>query len=1452
VSSALDLFSDPTRAWFEAALGTPTDIQDKGWPAVARGAHTLMAAPTGSGKTLAAFLWAIDRLTLEETPPAAERCRVLYVSPLKALAVDIDRNLRAPLQGVAIEREARGLPAISLRAALRTGDTPANERRDLERHPPDILITTPESLFLLLTSAARRILKPIRWVIVDEIHAVAASKRGAHLALSLERLAELTASDPQRIGLSATVRPLDEVARFLGGDREVAVADAGRVRAVEVSVQVPVEDMADLASAAEPLQSGPAHALVAPPVPRKSIWPALQERLLELVREHRSTIVFVNSRRLAERLAARLNELAGEDLVRAHHGSIAREQRLEIEDALKRGSLRGLVATSSLELGIDMGAVDLVVQVEAPPSVASGLQRVGRAGHSVGEVSRGVVLPKFRGDLLEAAAVTQRMLRAEIEALRVPQNPIDVLAQQLVAMCALDERRVEDLARVVRRSYPFAHLGERAFQAVLDLLSGRYPSTEFAELRPRLTWDRVNGTLRGRPGAQRLAVTNAGTIPDRGLYTVNLLENGKRVGELDEEMVFESRVGETFVLGASTWRIADITQAQVLVTPAPGEPGKIAFWKGDAPARPAELGRSLGALVRELRGMSDGAAEEALQTRAGFDELAARNLVAFLRDQAEATGAVPDDRTIVIERFRDEVGDWRVCILTPYGSRVHAPWSLALRSRLADRLGIEVRTLHADDGIVLQLPDVDEPPELSELLLEAEEVDELVRAELPGSALFAAAFRESAARALLLPRNRPGRRNPLWQQRQKGSELLQAASRHPDFPILAEAYRECLNDYFDMPALKELLSGVRSQQVRVVTVDTERASPFAASLLFEYVGQYLYEGDQPLAERRAQALALDRELLQELLGEEELRELLDPDAMAELELELQALHPERFPRDADEAHDLLARLGDLGAAELEARGVAAEWLTELGSARRALRVRIGKVQRWIAVEDAALYRDALGVALPPGLPTELLGPAPAPLEQLLFRWARTHVPFHAGEPAARWGLPVARVDEALASLVAAGRLLAGEFRPGGRGREYAHPEVLRALRRRSLAALRREVEAVPPDTLGRFLPAWHGIGSTAPGLERLLEVVFQLQGLALPASVLERDVLSARVRDYAPRLLDELVSMGEVVWAGQGALGLSDGRVALYLRGELEKLLPEASAPPDSELHSRLRSHLLQRGASFFRELQQASGEKDPDAVLDALWDLVWAGEVTNDTYAPLRGLGPVRSRPRRPRLAGLIPPRAAGRWSLLGHAGASATERWHAEAGVLLQRHGVLTREAVLGEGRPGGFAQLYPVLRAMEEAGRVRRGYFIEGMGGSQFALPGAVDRLRTLREADGSVVCLAATDPAQPYGAALPWPEGGRMARQAGAFLVLEGGQLVCYLERGGRSLLSAGEIRVDHLRALAAAALRAGKLEIQQVDGRPVHETELAAGLREAGFGASPRGMVLYPKVAGASA
>src|SRR5579864_941278 len=1449
--SAIDLFSPAARAWFMGAFAGPTEVQERGWASVAAGEHTLMSAPTGSGKTLAAFLWCIDRLATQPLPPDAERCRVLYISPLKALTVDIERNLQAPLRGMTLHAERLAIDLSPLSIAVRTGDTPAGDRRQIQRHPPDILITTPESLFLLLTSAAREILASVRWVIVDEIHSMADTKRGAHLALSLERLSARTKLEPQRIGLSATQKPLTETAKFLGGtDRPVTIVDAGRVKTMEITVEVPVEDMADLERGVDSY-SGPAAVIGAESEgPRRSIWPAIHPRILELIKAHRSTIIFVNSRRLAERLAAHINELAGEELVRAHHGSIAREQRLLIEDALKAGRLPGLVATSSLELGIDMGAVDLVIQVESPTSVASGMQRIGRAGHSVGEPSKGTIFPKYRGDLLETAVVVDRMLRGEIETTRVPRNPLDVLAQQIVATAAMDEWSVGELSALVKRAYPFSDLGPRALESTLDMLSGRYPSDEFAELRPRIVWDRLEGKIRGRAGAQRLAVVSGGTIPDRGLFSVNLLDDGKKVGELDEEMVYEMRPGETFVLGATTWRVAEITPTQVQVTPAPGEPGRTAFWHGDSLGRPIEVGVALGRAIRELAEVDDDAAQARLRERANLDGRAADNLLNYLSDQQQATGSVPDDRTIVIERFRDQLGDWRLAVLTPFGARLHAPWALAARSRLQERLDLEVQMIYTDDGFALRLPEADRAPNVDDILLDPEEITEIVTSQLHGSALFASRFRENAARALLLPRRRPGERTPLWQQRQRSHDLLQVAGKHAEFPILIETYRECLSDVFDMEALRELMRAIRTREVRTVVVDTDKASPFASTLVFDYIGQFMYEGDAPLAERRAQALTLDRELLSELLGTEELRELLDPRAIDDLELQLQGLLKERWPRDVDEATDMLRRLGDLTTAEAEARGIRPEWLEELQSDRRAARVRIADETRWIAAEDAGRYRDALGVALPIGLPEAFLARTEDAVLSMLLRWARTHVPFFRTDPATRWQLPLPRVEQALNRLAARGDLVAGEFRPGHAGRAYCHPDVLRTLRRKSLAALRREVEPVPVETLARFLLAWQGVGSQSSGLDRLAEIIFQLQGCAIPASVLERDVLWARMREYKAQLLDQLISMGEVVWVSKGSLGAHDGRVALYLRTDAARLIRPPTDGPSGELHQRLREHLQRRGASFFRDLYYAAGAGDEDQVLDALWDLVWAGEVTNDTFLPVRMLGPRtrRTNPRRP-LMRLGPPASAGRWSLVSdllRPTASPTEFLHATAGALLQRYGVLTREAALAENVVGGFAALYPVLRAMEEAGKLRRGYFIDGLGGLQFALPGAVDRLRAARDDHGSVVALAATDPASPMGTSVPWPEHSRMTRAAGAYIVLEGGELRLYLERGGRSLLTVGDVDLAHLQALAAIAARSEKLEIQSINGGPVKGSGLEPLLREAGFGSTPKGVVLWPE------
>ncbi|MEV4710092.1 ATP-dependent helicase [Micromonospora sp. NPDC049374] len=1513
-AQVLSQFGPATREWFGAAFAAPTAAQAGAWNAVAAGRHALVVAPTGSGKTLAAFLWSLDRLS-RETAPAdpRQRCRVLYVSPLKALAVDVERNLRAPLTGIRQAATRLALPPPEITVGMRTGDTPADERRAFARTPPDILITTPESLFLLLTSAARDSLRGVETVIVDEVHAVAGTKRGAHLALSLERLDELLPAPAQRIGLSATVRPLDECARFLGGARPVEVVAPVTAKTIEVSVQVPVEDMTRLDEQATPEDdlAGPRTA---------SIWPAVEERVFALIRAHRSTIVFTNSRRSAERLCARLNELAADEtaaatppttgpvartpaemmaqaggvsgappvIARAHHGSVSREERRHIEEALKAGHLPAVVATSSLELGIDMGAVDLVVQIEAPPSVAAGLQRVGRAGHQVGAVSRGVVLPKHRGDLLSCAVVAERMGEAAIEELHHPRNPLDVLAQQVVAMVALDEWRVGDLATVVRRAAPFAELPDSALHAVLDMLSGRYPSTAFAELRPRLVWDRATDVLTGRPGAQRLAVTSGGTIPDRGLFGVFLAgaERAARVGELDEEMVYESRVGDVFLLGSSSWRIEEITPDRVLVSPAPGQAAKMPFWKGDQPGRPVELGRAIGARVRALLRQDTEQATAALRAT-GLDDWAAGNLLTYLHEQRAATRALPDDRTVVVERFRDELGDWRLAVHSILGARVNAPWALAIGRRLAERYGVDAQVMPADDGIVVRLPDTaDTPPGADVVAFDPEEIAQLVEEAVGTSALFAARFRECAARSLLLPRRDPRRRQPLWQQRQRAAQLLDVAREYADFPVTLEAARECLQDVFDLPALTEVMRDLAGRRVRLVEVESARPSPFARSLLFGYVGAFLYEGDAPLAERRAAALTLDSALLGELLGRVDLRELLDPAVLAETERQLRWLTAQRRTRDAEDVIELLRQLGDLSTAELAERGAPEAWLTDLAAARRVLRVRIAGQERWVGVEDAGRLRDALGVALPVGVAEAYLEPVADPLGDLVARYARTHTPFSAAGCAARFGLGVFVVEQTLRRLAASGRVVSGEFTPDTVGTQWCDAEVLRLLRRRSLAALRREIEPVPPQALATFLPRWQQVGSSARGVEAVAATVEQLQGASVPASALERLVLPARVADYSPAQLDELCASGEVLWAGAGAISGGDGWVSLAYADSAPLLLP----PPDETLartprHDAVLDALDDGQALFFRPLADRVGATDDAELTAVIWDLVWAGHLTNDTLAPLRAVlgagGAHRARPtaargryRRPGRVALPsrggPPTVAGRWSRLPERDTDPTRRAAALADVLLERHGVLTRGAVMAEQVAGGFAAVYPVLAALEERGAARRGYFVDGLGAAQFAVPGAVDRIRAGADPldggrrGGATVVLAATDPANPYGAALPWPEravdsgdatsppaaGHRAGRKAGALVVLVEGELALYVERGGRTLLSFTD-DVDALGAAGKALADAvhsgalGAISVERADGESVRSSPLRDALTAAGFRTTPRGLRLRP-------
>ncbi|WP_054815666.1 ATP-dependent helicase [Nocardia arizonensis] len=1551
-------FSRATREWFDGAFPAPTPAQLGAWQAIAAGEHTLVIAPTGSGKTLSAFLWAIDRLmNREPAPKDAERAgtTVLYVSPLKALAVDVERNLRAPLVGITQTAVRLGAPAPEVTVGVRSGDTSPADRRSMLRKPPDILITTPESLFLMLTSAARDTLANVGTVIVDEVHAIAGSKRGSHLALSLARLDLLTERPAQRVGLSATVRPPDEVGRFLVGSAPITIVAPPAPKTFDLSVRVPVADMTEIGDSDQP----------------GSIWPHVDEAIVDLVLEHRSSIVFANSRRLAERLTARLNETfaarvgdpvdtahgppaqlgpstevthgAEQLLARAHHGSVSKEQRALIEDDLKSGRLRCVVATSSLELGIDMGAVDLVVQVEAPPSVAGGLQRIGRAGHQVGEISKGVLFPKHRTDVIHCAVTAQRMLGGRIEEIRIPAHPLDILAQQTVAACALEPIDVDTWFDTVRGTGSYATLPRSAYESVLDLLAGRYPSDEFAELRPRVVWDRDAGTLAGRPGAQRLAVTSGGAIPDRGMFAVYMVgEKNSRVGELDEEMVYESRVGDVFALGATSWRIEEITFDRVMVTPAFGQPGRLPFWHGDGLGRPAELGAALGEFVRKSGegakaadrprpepispdGPVAGRVSEqllALAREAGLDDNATVNMAALLDEQRAATGHLPTDRTLVVERFRDELGDWRLVLHSPYGLPVHAPWALAVGARLRERFGVDVTPNASDDGIVVRLPDTtDDPPGADLFVFDPEDIDDIVTEQIGGSALFASRFRECAARALLLPRRDPGKRAPLWQQRQRSAQLLDVARKFPDFPILLETVRECLRDVYDLPSLRELLGRVAHRKLRVIEVETATPSPFANSLLFDYVGQFMYEGDSPLAERRAAALSLDSGLLAELLGRVELRELLDAAVLDQTERELQRLTPQRHARDAEGLADLLRLLGPLTADEARSRcdGVQTdhhEWFAELRTAKRALAVTFAGRTWWAAIEDAARLRDALGVPLPIGTPAAFIEPVADPLGDLVARYARTHAPFRTEAVAERFGLGVAVAVAALHRLAAEKRVVEGEFTPAATGSEWCDVQVLRRLRRRSLAAARHEVEPVSTAAFGRFLPSWQHVGTgTLRGVDGVAAVVEQLAGVPMPASAIESLILPARVADYSPALLDELMAGGEVVWSGHGSITAKDGWIALHptdqapftlaapdeiefgevhlrLLAALGATIPAWTAPgpagPTIELDAESPSATspypgppIPRGggAYFFRGLSDATGLLDDTAVAAALWELVWAGLVSGDTFAPVRGLlsGTARTTtahrtPRRtPRGRAYLPraamptrtgpPAVAGRWSLLPQRVSDNTVRAHATADTLLERYGVLTRGSVQSEGVAGGFALMYRVLTEFEDRGRCRRGYFVDSLGGAQFSTTDVVDRLRSFDADRGgnatpsarTALALAAGDPANPYGAALPWPkgevEGGhRPGRKAGALVVLVDGDLVLYLERGGKTLLTFTE-DTDARRAAANALgdlvrqRRVDSLVIDRVDGDTVHGNTFAEFLTAAGFVPTPRGLRL---------
>ncbi|MDA8440033.1 MAG: DEAD/DEAH box helicase [Propionibacterium sp.] len=1513
------LFTAPTRQWFTSVFDRPTPVQEAAWQVIDRGESCLVVAPTGSGKTLAAFLHSIDRLSVRgATAPAqagssAHRgpsagaggrpgVSVLYVSPLKALAVDVERNLRAPLRGIGFAAARLGLPIPEIGVAVRSGDTPANERRRILTHPPDVLITTPESLFLMLSSRAVEVLRDVHTVILDEVHALAGTKRGAHLMVSIERLQALNPDRPiQRIALSATVNPVDRVAAFVGGTSPVTIVAPPTHKTWNLSIEVPVPDLTDLRSPADPDDPNAATT--------QSVWPFLESRLLELVSTHRSTICFVNSRRVAERVTSHLNErwrdlnapndqqspdpddresvrppaevlaqsgMAGGhsagDIARAHHGSVSKERRAAIEADLKSGALRCVVATSALELGIDMGAVDLVIQVQSPPSVASGLQRIGRAGHQVGAVSSGVILPAHRSDLLEAVVVADRMIAGRIESVSHLANPLDVLAQQIVSICLQPGHTAHDVFDLVRRTDPYRDLPWSAFEAVLEMLSGRYPSEDFAELRPRLTWDRATGLLEARPGARRLVTTSGGTIPDRGLFGVFLpagdgpgaAATGRRVGELDEEMVYESRVGDVFTLGTSSWRIREITPNQVIVTPAPGQVSRLPFWHGDQPARPMELGRAIAGFIDEVSAMPPAEARSMLQRR-GLDVMAADNLLAYLADQRAATGVVPGARTIVVERFRDELGDWRLCLHAPLGTAVLSPWALAIEAAARERYGVDAHASATNDGIIVRIPDIEStPPGVELVAFDGDDLEGIVTRELSGSALFAARFRECAGRALLLPRRDPARRSPLWQQRMRAAQLLSVAAGHPQFPIVLETMRECLHDVFDLPALRQVLDDIAARRVRLVEVETGQPSPFARSLLFGYVGEFIYDGDQPLAERRVAALSLDPALLSELLGREGGDALFDLDVAGEVERELQGLDGSHRAFSAESLWDLIRTVGPLTRDECVQRSEPGAdvdgWLSTLSHARRVAGTMIRGVPVMAVADDHALLRDALGIPVPQHVATGPRTDADEALGRLLLRWLLTHVVVTPRDLADRYGVPASVGEQALSRLVTAGVAVRLDDDTARRHGAVVHRQVLQRVRRRTLARLRAGIEPVEPGRLAEFLAEWHELDDPADGPDALLTAVELLAGYPLPASMLESMVLPARVSGYHPALLDQALASGEIVWSGQAPIGRSDGWVQLW---PADAVLASPAGDEPTAQAAVLLAHLRSGGAWTLHDLCTATGV-DPAAAADALWELVWAGRITSDTFVAVRAMaasGALRT-PRRPqhrRRVSLrvptrtpIPAAASGRWTAIAEPPAGDTDRAVLAAQLVLGRHGVVLRGSVAVEPLFGTWTDAYRTLSALEDAGAVRRGYFIDGGGAAQFAVPGAVDRLRA-DASSGHLRLLAACDPANPFGAAIPWPDTGahRPSRRAGALVVLDDHRPVIWLERGVHAAVTFGAddehlVAAFDLIARAAAEGRLPGITIDRIDQRPVLEDPRGRDiLGRAGFAMTPQGFRVRP-------
>lgn len=1454
---ALAAMIPPVAAWFRGALGSPTPPQRQGWPEIARGRNTLIFAPTGSGKTLAAFLACLDHLW--RVPRKNPGARILYISPLKALNEDISRNLDAPLHGILEAAERLGTPLEPLRVAVRTGDTPQAERQKLVRKPPDILITTPESLHLMLTSKARETLRRVSHVIVDEIHALAPNKRGVFLSLLLERLEALNPAGFVRIGLSATQRPLEEVARYLGGQqkvqdsagstrfepRPVSIVDAGYRKALDLEVSFPIQSLA-------PRTPG-------------SIWPSIESRLQDLIQAHKSTIVFTNNRRVAERLTSHLNDLADLDdeieIAQAHHGSLSPERRRDTEESLKRGELRAVIATASLELGIDMGAVDLVCQVESPGAVARGLQRVGRAGHLVGGTSKGRMLAKTPADLLESAALARAMIEGQVETLHVPMNCLDVLAQQVIACVAVDRWDVPSLFDLVRGAYPYRDLTASAFESVLKLVSGRFHLETFRDLRARISWDRVHNRLHTLPGSAQLALVGGGTIPDTGQYPLYLGEGGPRLGELDEEFVLERRVGETFVLGSSTWRIEAIDPQRVIVSPAEGRSALTPFWRGESAHRTAELGDVVGALCRDvLARYDDPSVYSWLQQTYHLDEASAQILRDYIGRQSRHAGAVPDDRTVLVETYRDPAGELGLAVLTPFGGKFHHALKLALQARLRDRLGISIASLHGDDGVLIRLPQMEEPPTDLFRGLTADVAEQLIREELGESALFGLRFRQNAGRALLMPRPDPAKRTPLWLQRLRAKDMLQGVRQFPDFPILLETYRECLDDDLDLPRLRSFLDRVANGEIRVVEHRGEIPSPFVSGLIFEFSLKYLYEWDDPVRNGHVRAgVAVDDALLDPLLDSSNYALWLDPSAIGRVEGRLRGVgHP---PRTVDEMAEWIRRLGDLTESELS--GPMLGFLVDLESQGRVQTIRLaGTAQpdRWVSTEDVPQYRAAFGA-----------DPDDEAVGVIVRRFLQSHALVGLDDLTARYPVEPALATDLLERWAKDWDLV--RLDPDDEGTErWADRRNLDEVRRLSIAMRRRESVAVVPEVYAEFVARRQRVhtdlqreGSAALGL-----VLEQLQGYAAHAEVWESQILTRRVRDFRPAWLDEALSSGSWYWRADGE-GRGEPRVALLPREFAGQWPPrDSDAPVPSELEARVLEELTRRGALFVDEIARGT-DLEPSRVREALDGLVRLGLVTNDRFDPLRaggrGVAEALSRASssirngRPRLGSARRPassRPEGRWSLLPAVEADGEAHVLAWSAALLDRYGVLTRETAALDPWAPPWRDLVPSLGRAELRGEVRRGYFVEGLSGVQYALSETVEELARL-EIDPTgpprPVLLSSLDPANLYGSGapldIPLLEGGtaRFTRTSSNFLVLNAGRPILMIESFGKrltGLASASEVELRAAMALLPGLCSPSRriMKVETYNTAATLASPAAPWLADLGFVRDHPGMAFY--------